>query len=444
VVLPESLQGGTLAADERLYLRLTPQSPGGLFAQLVVIPAEQRPPAEPGAGPSVALGMHDGKQVRIERKLSEERRRAMELAESLRLTDFPTAPGSRFAWQLPTDDDALDLLALLTDLAREDVIVQWPDGGQRTVSREVAPQALRVRIDDRRDWFGISGSIEIDGQAVELATILAATRRGQRYVEIGPGQFVRLAQALRGSLAAIDDVTHETKSGHLELDATAAPVLEKLCDPGVELKACAAWQDSLARLKDAEDLRPDPPITLAAELRDYQLDGYRWLRRLAAWGMGGCLADDMGLGKTVQALAVMIDRMEEGPSLVIAPTSVGFNWVRETQRFAPTLRPVLYHETDREEVLSNLSEGDVLVVSYGLLLRDVEKLAKVSWGTLILDEAQKIKNSATKSAQAVRQIDAKWRLALTGTPLENHLGELWSIFRATCPGLLGSWDRFRT
>jgi SNF2 family DNA or RNA helicase len=159
--------------------------------------------------------------------------------------------------------------------------------------------------------------------------------------------------------------------------------------------------------------------------------------------MGGCLADDMGLGKTVQTLAALIDRAEEGPALVIAPTSVGFNWVRECERFAPTLRPILYRETDRDEVLANLRGGDVLIVSYGLLLRDVEKLANIEWGTLVLDEAQKIKNAVTKSAQAVRQIEARWRLALTGTPLENHLGELWSIFRSVCPGLLGSWERFR-
>jgi SNF2 family DNA or RNA helicase len=164
---------------------------------------------------------------------------------------------------------------------------------------------------------------------------------------------------------------------------------------------------------------------------------------LAEWGVGGCLADDMGLGKTIQALAVLIDRQQTGPALVIAPTSVGFNWDREVAKFAPELKAHLYRETDRDEFLENIGPGDVVICSYGLSLRDEEKLGKVKWGTLILDEAQFIKNSRTKTSQAIRTFNADWTLALTGTPMENHLGELWSIFRNVSPGLFGSWDNFR-
>jgi superfamily II DNA or RNA helicase len=442
VTLPESLSGGVEAVDHRLYLRLTPQSPQGVAAEMVVVPVSERQAYAPGDGPPSLTVLRAGKQFRYERRPADERRRAAQIAETLRLGTLNSS--HPWHWHLPTNDDALDLLAQLADQPIEDLVVQWPEGSQRTVSRVVQPAALRVQIDQQQDWFGLAGTIEIDGQEVELAKILHAMRKGQRYVEVGPNQFVRLAQTLRQSLEALDDVTHETRSGRLEFDATAAPVLEKLCDPGIELKTCQAWDESLARLRAAEERSPDPPPTLSAELRDYQVEGFRWLSRLAAWGMGGCLADDMGLGKTVQTLAVLIERTEQGPALVIAPTSVAFNWIRETQRFAPTLRPILYRETDRDDVLQNLAAGDVIVVSYGLLLRDVDKLAKVHWGTLVLDEAQKIKNSVTKTAQAVRLLDARWRLALTGTPLENHLGELWSIFRAVCPGLLGSWDRFRT
>ncbi|MDX1944703.1 MAG: DEAD/DEAH box helicase [Pirellulaceae bacterium] len=442
VTLPDSHSGGTLAADRRLVLRLAPQNPAGIVADLVVVPVAERAAYAPGEGPPILSVLKDGKQFRYERQLADERRRASDAVETLRLAQFTSA--RPWHWHLPTSDDALDLLAQLADQPVDDLIVQWPEGQTRTVSQVVPPAALRVQIESQQDWFGLNGTVEIDGQEVELAKILGAMRKGHRYVEVGPNQFVRLAQTLRQSLEALDDVTHETKSGKLEFDITAAPVLKKVCDPSIELKTCLAWDESLARLEKAEEHTPDPPITLAADLRDYQVEGFRWLSRLAAWGMGGCLADDMGLGKTVQTLATLIDRMEEGPALVIAPTSVAFNWVREAQRFAPTLRPILYRETDRDDVLQNLAAGDVLIVSYGLLLRDVEKLGKVEWGTLVLDEAQKIKNSVTKTAQAVRQIEAKWRLALTGTPLENHLGELWSIFRAVCPGLLGSWDRFRT
>ncbi len=439
VSLPHQMQGENVPADSRIHLRLTPQATG-LVAQMLVRPAADAVEMEPGQGAAEIAAIREGKGVTLVRNLAEEVNRARAIADELRLAHFPEVRAWR--WELPTMNDALDLVAFLTDRTGDDLIVEWPEKERLTVSREIAPHALRVQIDDKKDWFGLSGTVEIDGEQVELSRILAGLRAGQRYISLGPQRFVRLAQLFRQRLEALDDVVHETRGG-LELDFTAVPVVEELVDDVSLFKACKAWKDTLERLQNAHDLNPDPPITLTAELRDYQLDGYRWLRRLAAWGVGGCLADDMGLGKTVQTLAALIDRMEEGPALVVAPTSVGFNWVRETQKFAPTLRPILYRETDRAEVLEKLGEGDLVVISYGLLLRDVEKLAKVPWGTLVLDEAQKVKNSVTKTAQAVRQLEAKWRLALTGTPLENHLGELWSIFRAVCPGLLGSWDRFR-
>jgi SNF2 family DNA or RNA helicase len=151
----------------------------------------------------------------------------------------------------------------------------------------------------------------------------------------------------------------------------------------------------------------------------------------------------MGLGKTVQAIAVLLDRREVGPTLIVAPVSVGFNWMREIERFAPTLNPILYRDTDRSDFLKTLKAGDLLITSYHLLQQHVTELSGVQWGTLVLDEAQAIKNSQTKTSQAVREIQADWRLALTGTPAENHLGDLWSLFRGISPGILGSWERFR-
>jgi SNF2 family DNA or RNA helicase len=152
----------------------------------------------------------------------------------------------------------------------------------------------------------------------------------------------------------------------------------------------------------------------------------------------------MGLGKTVQAIAVLLDRAKHGPALVLAPTSVAFNWVAELARFAPTLRPVLYGEqADRATCLSRLRKKDVVIVSYGLLVRDAELLAATPFATLVLDEAQALKNPNTRRARAARKLDAAFRIALSGTPFENHLGELWSLFAIIFPGLLGSWEQFR-
>jgi SNF2 family DNA or RNA helicase len=151
----------------------------------------------------------------------------------------------------------------------------------------------------------------------------------------------------------------------------------------------------------------------------------------------------MGLGKTLQAIALLIDRQERGPQLVVAPTSVCFGWQREMERFAPSLRPRLLAGTERKGLLDELGPRDVVVTSWGVLLRDSEELAKVRFATFVMDEAQAIKNAATRRARAARDVDAERRLALTGTPLENHLGELWAIFRAAAPGLLGSWEQFK-
>ena len=168
----------------------------------------------------------------------------------------------------------------------------------------------------------------------------------------------------------------------------------------------------------------------------------------AVLSLGGCLDyADLTLVQIANAIGnpihVLLDRRDKGPILVVAPVSVGFNWVREVERFAPTLRPILYRDTDRVEFLQTLEPGDLLITSYHLLQQHVTELSQISWGTLVLDEAQAIKNSQTKTSQAVREIQADWRLALTGTPAENHLGDLWSLFRGVAPGLFGSWERFR-
>ena len=308
---------------------------------------------------------------------------------------------------------------------------------------EITPGNLQLEIGHDHDWFGVEGTIDIGGQKVPLMAVLNALRGNSRYVQLKAGKWAMIAAEFRDRLSALDDLLHRNQS-KMNLDVTAAPLLEDLFkDQQITIKAANEWRQALQKLEQARHHHPEVPADLKADLRDYQVDGYRWLSRLAAWGVGGCLADDMGLGKTVQALAVLVERQKVGPTLVVAPVSVGFNWVNETTRFAPTLRPHLYRDTERGEFLDSVGPGDLVVASYGLLLRDAEYFTKVRWGTLVLDEAQFIKNSRTKSAQAVRELNAEWRLTLTGTPVENQLGDLWSLFRATSPGLFGSWERFR-
>jgi superfamily II DNA or RNA helicase len=195
---------------------------------------------------------------------------------------------------------------------------------------------------------------------------------------------------------------------------------------------------------------PKPPEGLHAEMRPYQVRGFAWLLFLRRFGLGACLADDMGLGKTLQAIAylqqVRNDNPKAAPSLVVCPTSVVGNWLREIQRFAPGLRAVIHQGAGRssgEDFARLAQSADVVLTSYPLLARDQETIAPIQWSTVILDEAQNIKNSATKQAQAARELKAEHRIAMTGTPIENRLSELWSIFHFINPNYLGSERSFR-
>ena len=305
-------------------------------------------------------------------------------------------------------------------------------------------QNVQVRVQRKRDWFGLDGVVQFGSRELSLREVLPGLSNEpvNGLIEVLPGQWALVEGEILRMLRRLHDVSLEVRGG-LQLDPAAAPVVAELESASVAVGMDRQWQQCLQRLRDSRELDAELPGGFRGELRDYQLQGYRWLSRLAAWGIGCVLADDMGLGKTVQTLALLVARAADGPALIIAPTSLGFNWQRECERFAPGLRVVLYRESDRESVAEGVGAGDVVICSYGLALRDVERLERREWHTLVLDEAQNVKNSNSKTAVAVRQLRADWRVALTGTPMENHLGELWSVFHVVAPGVLGAWEQFR-
>jgi SNF2 family DNA or RNA helicase len=201
----------------------------------------------------------------------------------------------------------------------------------------------------------------------------------------------------------------------------------------------------VARLSAAQYTVPLLPAALQATFRPYQEEGYAWAMRLAHAGFGAVLADDMGLGKTLQALAVLVARSNGGPALVVAPTSLGGNWSAEARRFAPTLSLRVFGEADdaqRRLLIESAGPGDVVVVSYQLMLIHSAAFTAKTWHTLVLDEAQAIKNAAAKRSLAAFELQADFRLALSGTPIENRLSELWSIMKLCNPGLLGTAKQF--
>ncbi|NND97254.1 MAG: DEAD/DEAH box helicase [Pirellulaceae bacterium] len=441
VELPQQLAGPIQQGNEELVIELRPRVGAGLHVALLMHEDRFREELTPGKAPEIVSCLTEAGPIRLQRDLDAERERAESVADRFQLSQLSL--DADYGWVAETDEIALDLLARLHQGGDETPRLIWPEGESIRVRGEITPGALRVQIDDRKDWFGLSGTISLDGTEVNLSDLLTAVRDKRALVQVGDREFAKISDGFRKRLEQLGDAVIADR-GSLKVADAAVPAVQDLIGEDVSLEATARWHDSIARLESLAGWTPEKPDSLDAQLRDYQLDGYRWLARLSQWGVGGILADDMGLGKTVQTLGLLIDRAADGPALVIAPTSVGENWIRETQRFAPELNAKLYRDSDRDALIKGAAAGDVIIVSYQLVQRDVKRFCSRVWNTLVLDEAQFIKNSQTKTSQAIRKIDAQWRIGLSGTPLENHLGELWSLFRTLSPGLLGSWERFRT
>lgn len=322
-------------------------------------------------------------------------------------------------------------------------------GRDRLRGRVVGSHSLgfRVRLTAEIDWLDLEVTATADGEVIPLDEILRAFREGSRYVRLGDGAHALLPDEwLRRVGSVLDDLGLEKGKARLapHLASRVHEVVEAATESEVDGRE--HWERLVHGLLDPDALAAYPlPDGLQGVLRPYQEKGYRWLRFLEEQGLGGILADDMGLGKTVQTLALLLSEAAAGrafPSLVVAPTSVVPNWEAEARRFAPGLRVVRYEGLDRKELLEEFSGAHLVLTSYSILRRDARELGALRWNYAILDEAQAIKNAATQTARSARKLKARRRLVLTGTPLENHLGELWSQFQFLLPGLLGSERRF--
>ena len=439
LVVPEALKGQQLAGETTTVARLRLLPDVTLELELLIRPGPGAPLFQPGSGPRDVLLRRGSERGYVRRDLTAEPAQARAMLVGLPLAGAEEGPP--YCYRIGDTDAALALICALQQ-PLPGLELEWLDA-KPTVTRSVGAEALRVQVERRRDWFGIAGELKIETGRLELAVLLDAARRQQRFVRVDAARWIELSDTLRDRLLAVADQTYAGR-GHLELSPGAVPAIRALREAGAEVETGPDWELLTRQLTSSLTLVPRVPAALTATLRDYQIEGHAWLSRVAAWGAGACLADDMGLGKTVQAIAVLLDRWRQGPALVLAPTSVAFNWVVELGRFAPSLTPVLYADApDRAACLAKLKKKDVLIVSYGLLVRDAELLAGTAFATLVIDEAHALKNANTRRAKAARKLDAKFRIALSGTPFENHLGELWSLFAIIFPGLLGSWEQFR-
>lgn len=343
---------------------------------------------------------------------------------------------------------------------------------EREAGSDGVPDALLDEVADTSPWFSLSLGVELDGQRHNvlpwLPDLIAqaaqhppdpATGQPQLppfvYVPRGDAQggFVRLpTEPLRPWLAALLELVGERGADFgqpsLRLSRLEALRASAALGEGAVWQGAAALQALVRQLQGASPIAEVPvPASVHASLRPYQQQGLNWLQFLRAQGLGGILADDMGLGKTLQTLAHIQVEKDAGrltaPALVIAPVSLMGNWHSEAARFCPGLRTLVLHGAGRHELADSVAEHDLVIAPYSLLQRDRERWLQVQWHLVVLDEAQNIKNASTNAAQVVSALQARHRLCLSGTPMENHLGEIWSLFHFLMPGFLGSQQRFR-
>ena len=430
-------------ADTKIHVHLIPFG-SGLKISLFVRPFGLGGAYySPGSGGRNVIAEINGKQLQTTRDLAQEKQIVTELIDNCpTLQRYQEIQGE---WLLDEIGDSLEVLLELDEL-RQQIVLEWPEGEKFKLAGQASLNQLHLGIKQQQDWFSVTGKLIIDKQLViDMQQLLALTEKSQsRFIELKDGQFIALTNEFHKRLQELNRYSEKYGKG-IRFHPLAALALEGLTSGVGQLRTDMAWKSHVKKLQSAQDFTPQLPSTLQAELRDYQLQGFQWLSTLSHWDVGACLADDMGLGKTLQALSMLLKHAPDGPSLVVAPTSVCMNWLDETKRFAPTLNMVQFGGANREKILKGAGKFDIILCSYGLLQqnRAGEMLAVVPWQMVVLDEAQAIKNVFTKRSQAAMKLRAKFKLLTTGTPIENHLGELWNLFHFINPGLLSSLDSFK-
>ena len=431
-----------------------------------------------------ASGSDDKPLTRLAGSTSQRIRRQPQAEQALRklLRDFGFKAATRQSKALP--DSAGEMYQLADDeawlhFAREGLPRLRDAGWAIDIHRDFAFNLQEVddwyaTIDEApgHEWFDLELGIVVDGQRHSLLPIVLQLLRSSPEL-LRPSELARRSDdehllldlnrgrvdtpALRVALpygrvkavmATLGELyLHEHTPGpSLRMERADAARLNEIDGLALRWEGGEHVRDLGRRLRDARDLQVAPPTGLHASLRPYQQQGLNWLQALREMDTGGILGDDMGLGKTLQALAHLLLEKESGrlsaPALAVMPTSLIPNWLDEAQRFAPGLRVLALHGPGRSKHFANLHEYDLVLTTYALVPRDLEQLRAQPWHVLVLDEAQNIKSSTSKAALAVCELQASQRLCLTGTPMENNLGELWSIFHFLMPGWLGDLKRF--
>lgn len=431
----EEVEGSSLA-----ILRVQPR-PNNIFQLSIFIRplADDKQVFPPGLGQNPAFGELHGKRVQVKRSLRHEQENARVFRDFLEEMDV----------ELRRDMADLSIEQLLelmefTQNHAEHGVLEWPE--QQKMKMLVAnPQTWKVSLTKKSGWFDLEGEIALDEDTVmNIAQLLELLSQSDgRYIRLEGDKYLSISEQLRKQLRRIEAVSSR-QHGKTVIPAVGMAVMGDALSGELEIAHPKSLDDLRSKIRKSARLNPEVPGQLNATLRDYQVDGYQWMTRLGAWGAGACLADDMGLGKTVQTIAVLLDRASQGASLVVAPASVVPNWSKEIRRFAPSLTVRILNESaDRKQLIESVEAGHVVVSTYGLLVTEEELLTGRKWNVICLDEAHSIKNRDTKTSASAMKLEAEQRIILTGTPIQNHLGELWNLFQFINPGLLGSYEQFQ-
>ena len=440
------IEGGssleTVNGDSTIHLRITPEQ-GNYKLQLHTKPLKNgQLTFSPGNGDRTIYDEADGQRFQVKRKLSKEK----QLLE--KLVDF-------FGDELGSDtvqDDMLlepEGMLKLTEWMQqqaEGYAMEWPENKKIKVA-PVASTSISIHSSSKENWFEVEGEISYGTEGkISLDKLLELISTGNmtgNYIRLNDETFLSVTEMLKKQIKRLGSISQSGRDGVRISMFNVGPLAELVRSGQMEVVSDNSMEDLEKKVRDAAHMEVEVPEGLNATLRDYQMDGFRWISRLDHWGAGACLADDMGLGKTLQAIAFMLRKAPCGPSLVMAPASVVMNWKKEFARFAPGMTvSVLNEETNRKEVVDSAGPSSVIISSYGLLAHNEDIVTSKEWNVVCLDEAHTIKNRMTRTSASAMQLKATSRLILTGTPVQNYLGELWNLLQFLNPGLLGSFEQF--
>ncbi|MGM9713816.1 MAG: DEAD/DEAH box helicase [Prevotella sp.] len=410
---------------------------------VMVRPFGKVPPVcKPGKGMQVITTVIDGKQVQTRRNLKKEKENC-DAVKAL-MVDYEEDSYQDNAWMLRAGE-CLELIERLRDMG-ESCVMEWPEGERLKVSHApLQPSSFHISINSVASWFELTGEVAVSKKIrLKIADLMdrLADAKGS-FIRVDDKEYVRISNELRRHIESIGRLASRHRDT-MRLSTFNAQQLEGLADSGMDVEADNGFTTLVNRIKESQEADIRIPKNIQADLRSYQKEGYVWMSRLAMWGAGALLADDMGLGKTVQAITLLLSRAQGGAQLVIVPTSLILNWKEEVERFAPSLNVLLLNRAgdDRKRVVEEAKAFDVVVSTYGLLITEEETLCSRTWHTVVLDEAHTIKNKETKMSRVAMELRADFRLLLTGTPLQNHVSELWNLMQFANPHLLGTYQEF--